>query len=130
MKSNTPMIVDGPLQCKILRPSPLCHPSPMDRDPCNLLRWVLNLPFSVGTNQSLQIKKFSLVGLAKIFSNVFWMHQNKLLQVSLCDNLNFGPHALSLHILVSPGTSSLSTPILNCDADKKKKWQINEINYM
>jgi hypothetical protein len=25
------------------------------RDPCNLSRWILDLPFSVGTNQSFQI---------------------------------------------------------------------------
>ena len=57
------------------------------RDPYHSSRWVLDSLFSVGTGQSFQISILTMAWLAKIFRNVFWTHQIKLLQVSLLDKL-------------------------------------------
>jgi hypothetical protein len=47
------------------------------RDPRNSSKWVLDSPFSVGTHKSQIFISY------KIFINVFWTNQIKLLQVSL-----------------------------------------------
>ena len=52
------------------------------RDPCILSRWIQDSPFSVWTHQGANS---TMVGLAKVQTNVFWTHQNKLLQVFLSD---------------------------------------------
>jgi hypothetical protein len=81
----------------------------LHRDLCNSRRWVLVLPFSVGTRSSFQILDFYNGGLTKIFQNVIWTHQNKLLQVSvwyICTFCNF-----SIRLWLPDGKESLFTYI-------------------